>query len=61
MRSRLRCPRCNYEFEYRWIPLASFTSIRFGKKRYIRCPRCHGWSWFNVWDTRIDHEGADEH
>ena len=53
MKSKLKCPKCGYEFEYKWIPLASLTSISLGKKRYMRCPKCHKWSWFNVWDTRI--------
>lgn len=53
MKSKLKCPKCGYEFEYKWIPLASLTSIRWGKKRYMRCPNCHKWSWFNIWDTRI--------
>ena len=39
---------------YRKLPwILEFTSIRWGKKRYMRCPKCHKWSWFNVWDTRI--------
>jgi len=56
MKSKLKCPKCGYEFEYEWIPLASITSIRWGKKRYMRCPKCHKWSWFNIWDTRISDE-----
>jgi len=22
----------------------------------MRCPKCHKWSWFNIWDTRISDE-----
>jgi uncharacterized C2H2 Zn-finger protein len=53
MKSKLKCPKCGYEFEYEWIPGASVTSIKLGKKRYMRCPKCHKFSLFNVSDTRI--------
>ncbi len=56
MKSKLKCPKCGYEFLYKWIPFASFTSIRWGKKRYIQCPKCHKWSWFNILDTRISNK-----
>ncbi|MEM0154443.1 MAG: hypothetical protein QW814_01250 [Methanothrix sp.] len=28
------------------MPGASITSIRFGRKRYIRCPKCNKWAMF---------------
>ncbi len=54
MKSILKCPKCNQEFEYSWIPGGSLSSIRLGKKRYMRCPKCHKFSLFNVGDTRIN-------
>lgn len=53
--SRLTCTKCSHTFDYRWIPggSASFTVIRLGKKRYMRCPSCHKWSMFDVWSTRV--------
>lgn len=50
--SVLTCPLCKRTFEYDWVPLVSFTSVRLGHSRYLRCPLCHGWSTYNVWDTR---------
>ena len=52
--SHLKCPKCNAEFDYAYLPLATFTSIRLGNSRYISCPDCHKWSLFNVWNTRVD-------
>ena len=33
MKSKLKCPKCGYEFVYEWEPLVSFTSIRWGKEK----------------------------
>jgi hypothetical protein len=38
------CPRCNMQFNYQFVPGASFTSLRLGKSRYMRCPLCGKWS-----------------
>lgn len=51
--SRLTCTKCAHTFDYRWILGGSFTAIRLGKKRYMRCPSCHKWSMFDVWSTRV--------
>jgi predicted nucleic-acid-binding Zn-ribbon protein len=56
MRSKLKCPKCNQEFEYSWIPMVSFLSIRWGKKRYMRCPKCHSFSWFLIYGTQESKE-----
>ncbi|MEA2053263.1 MAG: hypothetical protein U9O90_10700 [Euryarchaeota archaeon] len=56
MKSKLKCPKCGYEFEYKWIPGASVTSIKLGKKRYMRCPECRKFSLFNIVDTKISDE-----
>ncbi len=51
--SRLTCPKCSHSFDYNWVPLASFSAVRLGASRYLKCPSCRAWSNFNVWDTRI--------
>ncbi|MGB9125043.1 MAG: hypothetical protein WA833_09175 [Nitrosotalea sp.] len=51
--SRLTCTKCSHTFDYRWLPGGSFTAIRLGNRRYMRCPSCHKWSMFNVWSTRV--------
>ena len=52
--SHLKCKKCGVEFDYSWVPGASFTSFRLGKSRYMRCPKCHRWAVFNIFDTRVD-------
>lgn len=52
--SHLQCPKCGGQFDYAWIPGGSFTAVRFFHMRLFGCPVCGGWSWFNVWDTRVD-------
>ena len=52
--SHLRCKKCGSEFDYAYIPGASFASIRIGNSRYIKCPVCYRRSFFNIWDTRVD-------
>lgn len=46
--SRLTCPKCGKTFDFNWVPGGSFTAIRLGQKRYMRCPNCHEWSTFNI-------------
>lgn len=48
-RSHLRCPKCEQEFDYDWIPGASFTAVRLGPARYMACPLCHRWSTFDLY------------
>ena len=50
--SILACPNCKGTFEYSWVPLMSFSTVRLGKDRYLECPLCHKWGLFNIWDTR---------
>lgn len=50
--SKLTCPKCGKTFDYNWVPGGSFTSVRLGKKRYLRCPRCHEWSIYDIKSTR---------
>jgi hypothetical protein len=52
--SHLKCPKCASEFDYAFVPGASFTSVRLGTSRYIRCPVCHKWSVFDLRSTRVD-------
>ena len=46
--SRLTCPKCGKTFDYEWLPGGSFTALRLGTKRYMRCPLCKKWSLFDV-------------
>jgi len=50
--STLTCPHCQGSFEYNWVPLASFSAVRLGRSRYMRCPLCHEWATFNIMSTR---------
>ncbi|MGD0028805.1 MAG: hypothetical protein ABSC91_07685 [Candidatus Bathyarchaeia archaeon] len=52
--SRLTCTKCGKTFDYNWVPGGSFSAVRLGQKRYVRCPNCHKWSTFNIWTTKID-------
>ena len=40
----LTCPKCNGQFNYQFAPGASFTSLRLGRSRYMKCPLCGKWS-----------------
>jgi transposase-like protein len=51
--SRLKCPKCGKQFNYHWIPGATFTSLRYGNKRHLRCPYCHQVSIFDIAKTRV--------
>ncbi len=54
--SHLKCPKCNSEFDYEYIPGASMTSIRLGDSRMLQCPVCRKFSVFNLRVTRVDAE-----
>jgi len=56
-RSHLRCPKCQREFDFDFIPGASFSAVRLGKERYMACPLCGKWSRFNLSDTMIARPG----
>jgi hypothetical protein len=51
--SRLACPKCHQQFDYNWVPGGSFTAVRLGYERYLRCPHCGQWSTFDIFSTRI--------
>jgi DNA-directed RNA polymerase subunit RPC12/RpoP len=51
--SRLTCPKCHKEFDYNWVPGGSFSAVRLGTNRYLRCPNCHEWSTFDIVSTQI--------
>jgi hypothetical protein len=44
----LVCPKCNGQFNYQFVPGASFTSLRLGRSRYMKCPLCGKWSVIKV-------------
>ena len=52
-RSHLRCPKCQQEFDYDWVPGASFTAVRLGPARYMACPLCHHWSTFDLYGNLV--------
>jgi hypothetical protein len=43
---RLKCPKCGAVFDYEFVPGASFTAVRLGTSRYMRCPVCLRFSVF---------------
>ena len=51
--SRLTCPKCHRSFDYEWIPGSALTAVRLGRSRYMRCPLCHAWSIFNIWEAPL--------
>jgi len=57
--SILTCSKCGKQFDYHWVPGGSFSAIRLGNKRYIRCPNCHEWSTYKIKSTRIMNNQLD--
>jgi hypothetical protein len=45
---RLTCPKCGGQFDYEFVPSASFTAIRLGNSRYTRCPLCRKFATFRM-------------
>ncbi len=58
-RSRLSCPKCHREFDYDWVPGASFTAVRLGPSRYMACPLCRRWSMFDLYGGIVARPTAD--
>ena len=52
--SIVECPHCHYKFNYEFIPGASFTSIRLGPSRILKCPNCK-----ELHKFYINHFGTD--
>ena len=50
----LRCPKCGGEFDYEFVPGASFTAIRLWNARYMRCPLCHEFALFKMSQSDLD-------
>jgi rubredoxin len=40
MISHMKCKECGGEFDYAFVPMASITSFRLGRKRHFKCPLC---------------------
>ncbi len=55
--STLACPPCHSTFEYKRVPLASFSALRLGTSRYLECPLCHEWSTYNLHGTKAQDPG----
>ena len=58
--SRLTCAKCNKTFDYEWLPGGSFTAVRLGTKRYMRCPLFKKWSLFDVVSTIVKPEYTEQ-
>jgi len=58
--SRLTCPKCGKQFDYAWLPGGSFSAVRLWTKRYMRCPKCHHWSTFEIWKTRVEKSATSQ-
>ena len=52
--SRLTCPDCKKQFNYHWVPGASFISLYRGNMRRLKCPYCHEKSTYNIAMTRLN-------
>ena len=52
--SIVKCPHCDYTFNYEFIPSASFYSIRLGTQRIFRCPSCKELHSFNITHFGMD-------
>ena len=48
------CYKCNYRFNYEYIPGVSYHSIRLGNKRIFRCPKCKTLQKFDLTDKGPD-------
>ena len=53
-KSKLMCPKCKKQFNYHWVPGASWASIGRGSKRNLRCPYCHQISTFDLAAARVE-------
>jgi hypothetical protein len=42
-RQTVRCSK-GHVFTTTWVPMASFTAIRLGRSRYMRCPVGKHWA-----------------
>jgi hypothetical protein len=51
---RLRCPHCQGEFDYDFVPGMSFTAVRLGTSRYMRCPLCRRFGVFPLFGSKAD-------
>ncbi len=58
--SRLTCPKCGKTFDYQWLPGGSFSAVRLGTKRYMKCPLCGKWSTFDIVSTIVPREKKGE-
>jgi len=54
--SRLTCSKCKKQFNYHWVPGASFISLYRGNTRRLKCPYCHEVSKYNIAMTRLSKE-----
>ena len=48
IKTKVTCPKCRQSFVYTFIPGGSLHSVRLGKYRYMRCPKCKKWSIIDI-------------
>ncbi|MFY9716992.1 MAG: hypothetical protein WAK40_03540 [Thermoplasmata archaeon] len=48
----LDCPSCHRSFNYEYIPGASVSAVRLGGRRYMRCPLCGKFAFFDLRSPR---------
>lgn len=52
-KSQLTCKKCQGSFVYEFVPGGSFTAIRLGTARYMRCPLCRKFGVFELAANRL--------
>ena len=48
IKTKVTCPKCGQTFDYEFVPGGSFSAIRLGKYRYMKCRKCGKWELFNI-------------
>lgn len=53
IKTKVTCPVCNKTYNYQFVPGASFTALRLGKYRYMKCQNCGHYALFDIY-THLD-------
>lgn len=48
VKTKVKCPKCNGIFAYSYIPGGSFSAVRLGPYRYMKCQKCGRWALFDI-------------
>jgi len=57
----LECPACGRSFNYDYIPGASVSALRLGGRRYMRCPLCGKFGFFDLRSPRLAGSPSSPH